>query len=397
MPVLAAAWRGHTGGVGGELLVGRRDELAVLLDTVGGHGPPYAVLTAGPGMGKTSVLAALLARAGDRDVRILHAAPTELEESLGFCALADLLASCDEDVHDQLPAPQRTALRAALLLEEAPGDIDPRAVAVAFRTVLGRLARQQPLALVIDDAHWLDGATTQALGHALRRSTDLPIRVVAATRPVGRNVDDWLPTRPEARVDLVLGAMRPGELGAVVRHATGTAVERSALPGLAAASEGNPLFAIEVAKRRGHPAHGRTFDELLSRRLGVLPRETRSTLLTAALAGTPTLDVVAAARSTTPDDVVATLEPAVRAGLVSVLDRIRFAHPLYASGLTAVSSEAEVCAAHAGLVEVDVGDEVRARHRGLADARARMPDSRPTWTSRRAPPGAGERGTRPST
>ena len=248
MPVLAAAWRGHTGGVGGELLVGRRDELAVLLDTVGGEGPPYAVLTAGPGMGKTSVLAALLARAGDRDVRILHAAPTELEESLGFCALADLLASCDEDVHDQLPAPQRTALRAALLLEESPGDIDPRAVAVAFRTVLGSLAQQQPLALVIDDAHWLDGATTQALGHALRRSTDLPIRVVAATRPFGRNVDDWLPTRPEARVDLVLGAMRPGELGAVVRQATGTAVERSALPGLAAASEGNPLFAIEVGE-----------------------------------------------------------------------------------------------------------------------------------------------------
>ena len=340
-------------------------------------------------MGKTSVLAALLARAGDRDVRILHAAPTELEESLGFCALADLLATCDEDVHDQLPAPQRTALRAALLLEEAPGDIDPRAVAVAFRTVLGSLARQQPLALVIDDAHWLDGATTQALGHALRRSTDLPIRVVAATRPVGRSVDDWLPTRPEERVDLVLGAMRPGELGAVVRHATGTAVERSALPGLAAASEGNPLFAIEVAKRRGHPAHGRTFDELLSRRLGVLPRETRSTLLTAALAGTPTLDVVAAARSTTPDDVVAALEPAVRAGLVSVLDRIRFAHPLYASGLTAVSSEAEVRAAHAGLVEVDVGDEVRARHRGLAAAGGgRRARGRP-GDGRRARPGAG--------
>jgi len=352
--------------MGGELLVGRRDELAVLLDTVAGIGPPYAVLTAGPGMGKTSVMAALLARAEGLRVRILSAAPTELERKLGFCALADLLGSCDEDLYDELPAPQRTALRAALLLEEAPGDIDPRAVAAAFRAVLGSLARERPLALVIDDAHWLDGATTQALGHALRRSTGLPIRVVAATRPVGRGVDDWLPARPEERADVPLGPMRPDELGTVVRHVVGTAVDRSSLPGLAAASEGNPLFAIEVVQRRGHPAHTTTFDELLSRRLGVLPRETRSTLLTAALAGTPTLDVVAAARATTPEDVETALEPAVRAGLVSVLDRIRFAHPLYASGLTAVSSEAQVRAAHAGLVDVDVGDEVRARHRGLA-------------------------------
>ena len=49
-------------------------------------------------------------------------------------------------------------------------------------------------------------------------------------------------------MDLMLGAMLPDELGAVVRHGTGTAVDRSALPGLAAASEGNPLFAIEVAQ-----------------------------------------------------------------------------------------------------------------------------------------------------
>ena len=275
-------------------------------------------------------------------MRILRAAPTELDATLGFCALADLLTPCDENLYDELPAPQRTAIRAALLLEEAPGDIDPRAVAVAFRTLLGALARQQPLALVIDDAHWLDGATTQALGHALRRSTGLPIRVVAATRPVGRGVDDWLPARPEERVDVLLGAMRPDELGTVVRHVVGTAVDRSALPGLAAASEGNPLFAIEVVQRRGHAAgdgRRRSFDELLSRRLGVLPRETRSTLLTVALAGTPTSRSWRGPGPRRPTRRGGRLEPAVRAGLVSVLDRVRFAHPLYASGLTAVSSE----------------------------------------------------------
>ena len=79
-----------------------------------------------------------------------------------------------------------------------------------------------------------------------------------------------------------------------------------------------------------------------------------------------------------------------------MLDRIRFAHPLYASGLTAVSSEAKVRAAHAGLIEVDVGDEVRARHRGLA-AQGEDAELAADLDARRARPGAGERGTRPST
>jgi len=153
-----------------------------LLDTVAGVGLRYAVLTSAPGMGKTSVMAALLTRAEALPVVILRAAPTEQEESLGFSALADLLAAFDEDSYDELPGPQSMAIRAGPAVRRGRRDIDPRAVAVALRTLLRTLAQQQPVALVIDDAHWLDAATTQALGHALRRSTDLPIRVAAATR-----------------------------------------------------------------------------------------------------------------------------------------------------------------------------------------------------------------------
>ena len=358
----------HTAGVGGNPLVGRTSELATLLDTVAGVGPRYAALTSGPGLGKTSVLTALLAKAESLPVAILLAAPSELEESLGFSALADLLAAFDEGSYDALPAPQRTAIRAALLLEEAAGEIEPRAVAVALRTLLRTLAQQQPVALVIDDAHWLDGATAQALSLALRRSTDLPIRVAAATRPTGRSIDDWLPRRPSERVDLTLGPMRPDELAAVVRRSVGRALDRSAARGVAEVSEGNPLFAIEVARQHGRvagQARG-SFDELLSRRLGDLPRPTRLALLTAALAGSPTVDVVAAARSSIPEGAIDELEPAVHAGLVSVVDRIRFAHPLYASAVVAASSDIDVRGAHAGLVDADPGEEVQARHRGLA-------------------------------
>ena len=65
--------------MGGDPLVGHTSELITLLDTVAGVGLRYAVLTSAPGMGKTSVVAALLTRAEALPVMILRAAPTEQE------------------------------------------------------------------------------------------------------------------------------------------------------------------------------------------------------------------------------------------------------------------------------------------------------------------------------
>ena len=110
---------GHTGEMGGEFLVGRRDELAVLLDTLAGIGPPYAVLTAGR-HGEDERDGGSLLRGGGSAGADPARAPTELDATLGFCVLADLLTPCDENLYDDLPAPQRTAIRAALLREEAP-------------------------------------------------------------------------------------------------------------------------------------------------------------------------------------------------------------------------------------------------------------------------------------
>ena len=294
MPVLAAAWRGHTGGVGGELLVGRRDELAVLLDTVGGDGPPYAVLTAGPGMGKTSVLAALLARAGDRDVRILHAAPTELER------VSRLLCARRPAGHLRRGRARRAAGPAAHGPASRPaaggvtrrhrpagrgGGLPHRAGQPGAGAAAGAGHRRRALAgrrhdpgpgprAAAFDRPADPGRGRDPAGRSQRRR-------LAAHPPGGRgwtwcwapcaptSWGPWCATRPAPRWTGPRCLVWP-------RRARATPCSRSRWRSGAAI-----------------PPTGRTFDELLSRRLGVLPRETRSTLLTAALAGTPTLDVVA--------------------------------------------------------------------------------------------------------
>jgi hypothetical protein len=94
------------------------------------------------GIGKTTLLDVLVARAGDR-VTTLRARGVETEAELAFCALADLLAPC-LDALDALPTRQRAALEAALALAPpAPGD--RLAVCVATLGVLRAAAQERPV------------------------------------------------------------------------------------------------------------------------------------------------------------------------------------------------------------------------------------------------------------
>ena len=130
-------------------VVGREAELAELggLLAPGGGSLRVAVVTGGPGSGKSTLVDAVVARASSMGTRPLVARPRETEQSLAFDALADLLGELLGDdvaaVGSDLPAVQRAALRQALALELLePGEVtDPRAVAAGLRTVLAGAAR----------------------------------------------------------------------------------------------------------------------------------------------------------------------------------------------------------------------------------------------------------------
>ena len=354
------------------VLDGRDAVLAALLSVASGSGPRQAALIAGAGMGKTTVVRALIDKVEALPVTLLRATAAEGDSGLDFTSLEELLARVPRDRYDDLPEPQRSALLAALLIEAGSEENDPRAVSAAVRGVLQRLSNEQPVVLVVDDAHWMDAATANTLAHALRRSREFPIRVVAAARPTGRDPHGWLPgPGPETTTEVGLPPMSPPELRAVIYQVLGISLGTASLLAVAEASEGNPLFALELARHRLPDQGGAEagLDALLAARLAALPRATRLILLCTALAAEPTLAVVAEATNSSFDGLTADLEPARADGLIIATDRVRFNHPLYANAVIATADDHDLRATHTRLATCDLGPEARVRHRGLASRR----------------------------
>src|SRR3982751_2143804 len=113
-------------------VVGREQELAAIRDVLAAPGFAAVVLEGDPGAGKTTVWRGALDEAGARGVAVLHARAAEAERGLSYAALAALIAPLLDAV-ERLPAPQRRALRVALVLDDPDGvPPDRRAVGAAL-------------------------------------------------------------------------------------------------------------------------------------------------------------------------------------------------------------------------------------------------------------------------
>ncbi len=347
-------------------VVGRETELATLLacvDRLGASGPATATVIAPPGMGKSAVAVAFRDALAGRELTVLTARPLVAEDRLSFSALSELLDTIPHEEYDALPAPQRAAIRSALLLDDGDG-AEPRAVAAAVRGVLQARAATQPLVILIDDAQWLDDASAAALGQSLRRLADAPVLVVAWARPSGRPLEEWLPDWP--RTDVGLDPLPLSALFHVVREHLDVTLTRSELRAVAETSGGNPLHALEFARHRAH-GPGASFEGLLSERVLALPRPTRTALLAAALCAAPTATRLAEALGRSIDQLLDDLEPAVAGQLIRLGGSIGFLHPLYLEAAIDSAAAEERVAMHAALAAVEPLEEARVRHRALAD------------------------------
>jgi predicted ATPase len=155
-----------------EQLVGRAAELGSLDDALAQLERRRFValeLVGEPGIGKTSLLAELGARADARGQLVLSGAAAELERDLPFWIFVDAL---DDYVHALEPR-RLGALSEDVLAELAqvlPSLAAPAAAAAEpqdhrFRThravcrLLEVLATGKPLVLLLDDVHWADSAS----------------------------------------------------------------------------------------------------------------------------------------------------------------------------------------------------------------------------------------------
>ena len=331
-----------------ESVFGRAEELTTIegfLDALQA-GPSVLSLGGETGAGKTALWRAAIVAAQARRYRVLACHPVESEQSLAFTALGDLLEDVVGDRHLRLPEPQDRALRVAVLMAD-PEDQPPdqRAVSVATLGALRALSKRTPVLLAIDDLQWMDRASSRVLEFALRRLDSERVGVVAALRPSDtESTPLLLAARLSGRLQsLSLAPLDADALDSLFRERLGESVARPALAQVAAASGGNPMFALELA--RGilngeiQPSSGeplsvpRTLQQLIRDRLDDLPPRVREMLFISAAIADPTMELLAHFVGES-DTMAAIADEAVAAGIVDVDEgAVRFTHPLFASTL----------------------------------------------------------------
>ncbi len=359
-------------------IIGRSRELAAVAAFAhadASHGG--LVLSGDPGIGKTTLwqATAALARAGG--LRVLSARPAETETRLSYATLTDLLDGVADEALPALPAPQRRALQVALLRADVPDTPpEPRAIAVGLLNALRALAAREPLMVAIDDVHWLDASSAEALTFAARRLGDEPIRFLLARRPgTVSPLERALADRGLMHLDV--GPLSAGATRRILYDRLGLVLPRRVLRRVFEAAHGNALFALEL----GRTLVGRDpakldddvrvpdeVEDLLGTRIAGLPASVRRVLLAVALSADlrPSQLVEVAG----PNAIAAAEEAGV---LVIGTDRVRPSHPLLAAAAKAASADDERRELHRSLAGVVGEEERRVRHLALAASR---PDTR---------------------
>jgi DNA-binding CsgD family transcriptional regulator len=346
-------------------LIGREPELDVLARFIGG-GPSGLVLTGGPGIGKTALWDAGIRLASEHGFRVLVARPCEAEAQHPFAALFDLLEDVGAEILGELPDPQRHALEAALLRSEPAGRApEPFAIAAGLLGVLRTLATSEPLLAAVDDLHWLDPASADALAFAARRLHGRRCRFLLARR-----------SGPPPELERVLGetGIRRLEVGPLSLEGTyrllsqrlGLTVPPRTLNRLFEATQGNPLLVLELGPMiatQETPALAAT--ELsgnpFQARVEGLGRSARQALLALALGGRLTVPALAAVADP------AAIESLVAAQLLMADGgRVRPSHPLLAVAVRTMSSAGDRRALHLRLAGAAADETTRARHLALA-------------------------------
>jgi DNA-binding CsgD family transcriptional regulator/tetratricopeptide (TPR) repeat protein len=349
--------------------VGRERELELveqLLEGTCAGAARFLLVTGEPGIGKSRLLAALLAQAGQRGCLALQGNAAEFERELPFGlvvdALDEYLESLDAHTFQRLACEDLTELAGVFpaLRPLHPGSDQPSSPAERFRAhravcgLLEHLAARQPVVLALDDLHWADGASLELTSHLLRRPPRAGVMVAAAFRrgqidralvsTMVRSMRDG-----DRRVDL--GPLPRSEARALVSETQSAEYER-----LYEASGGNPLYLLELARldepqpsatHGGVPAAvaGATAGEL-----DALSAAGRGLAKGAAVAGDPfELDLAGAAADMTEPDVLEALDELVDQDLVRstrVPRRFRFRHPLVRRAVYESCSPGSRIAAH---------------------------------------------------
>jgi DNA-binding CsgD family transcriptional regulator/tetratricopeptide (TPR) repeat protein len=368
-------------------MVGRAEELDRLMAHVqrAADGRSSAVLLAGDaGVGKTRLLDELIARAGERGVRVLVGHCVDLGDvGLPYLPFVDLLRPVASDPalaptaagnpvlagllagRPGMPVPvpppgEGRDLSRPLPNRAAPQPVDDGRLQL-FESVAGlicELAAATPLLLVLEDLHWADRSSRDLLRYLLARLVDEPVLVVASYR--SDDLHRRHPLRP-LLAELVrlpgverleLTPLGDADVGQLVRSLAG-AVPDTTVDDVVARAEGNAFYAEELlaAGAQGRALPWALTDVLLAR-VEQRSQTAQQVLRIAAVAGRRVRhELVAAVGALAPGELDDALAETVHHHLLVVSDdgRYRFRHALLREAVLADLLPGERVRLHAAI------------------------------------------------
>ncbi|GIF68412.1 hypothetical protein Ais01nite_64470 [Asanoa ishikariensis] len=372
-------------------LVGRADELALLHHAVrsalsGGTG--LVVVEGEPGVGKTRLLEEVAAEADHLGALVLWGRCLQGDGTPAMWPWVRLVSTLLEN----LPPAARTDWHAGdlgRLLEPRDGVISAPVLpdtGAQFRlfervvALVGQVAGQRPLVLVLDDLQWADAASLQLFGH-------LSVRLPGATVVLGA-LRDRAPVPGSELARMLAGAsrlphhrrIRLGPLGAaevaeLVHRETGQAPGPGAARSIHARTAGNPFFVRELSRllagggaltedaaaRAGVPS---TVRDVVRDRMAGLDEDAAGLLQVAALVGRDVdLGLLARAAAIDGQTCLDRLEPLQGLGLLEPSPgdpfSFRFAHDLVRESVVGTTSPIRATRLHLRVAEAleGTGDE----------------------------------------
>jgi DNA-binding CsgD family transcriptional regulator/tetratricopeptide (TPR) repeat protein len=372
----------------GELLErdAERAALASAVERVATANGGELVLVLGEaGIGKTALLAVVDELAQAAGLRTFRAAGAPLERDFGYGVVRQLLEahlrSRSSKERAKLlcsaTAPAAPVFGLPDLQAPVPAEGDrSSAVRHALVLLVEELTRERPVALVVDDLHWADGASLRWLAHLARRLDRLPALIVSAARTGEPGEEDAvlaeLVAAPGTQV------LRPGSLSAdAVAALASTTLNQVSVEFASACHEltaGNPLLIDELLRAAREEGLAGTAEETsrlqslgagrvagwVMRRLGRVSADGRELASAVAVLGSARVAEAAALAGLALRDAEAAADELIEARMLRRELPLVFAHPLLRAAVEAELPPARRARAHRRAAELLAADPARA-------------------------------------
>lgn len=205
-----------------------------------------------PGIGKTSLIDASCERAADQGDLVLRATAAALEEDLSWGVVRSALAGelIDPSRREALLSGAAAAAAPLFTSATSPDGADAiGAILHGLYWLVSDLAGERPVALVIDDAHWVDAPSGRWLGHLAARVAELPVALVIAARPAAEARAFWSTIAAAQSTRLLSLQPLSREATRVLVNATIEDAGQAVADACHDATAGNPFLLAELLRQ----------------------------------------------------------------------------------------------------------------------------------------------------